>query len=784
MAAKLPQSIEGGWADAPVTRGAAPDFASLDSALQGAASQIRDYDQARRRADDEIAGRELEAARAGYEAQAIERAAAYDGRAPGYAAAELAAFDATVSPVLARDDLPDGVRDSLTRQSRQLRTRVGAAALATEARARAARAAADRDAAEQAQAYRAVMAFNDVFGGLERTRRDQWDGASPGLAEGLRADFAFAREKVLEGLPAPVAERVRATLMSREVTLQANAMAQEDEARDAGVLRTVADGVRDLGNRAMRDPALLNRWEEEFAPIRAMLPAHLRAEAEREAKEDVFARGLEARIDGGDFEAVRDEIAAGRYDWMDPSVTARLGDAIESADAVRTVEDAQAEADLAAEIDLDLRGILNGEPPDPSLVARAEAIGGADLAAKVRIDQQAARNVRPLVARLRTMDPAEIASEMERLTAASGDAVGSRTLELAREMVEQNQTLRSGDPAAWAATEFGPGDRPAREVRARLEAFQSAPSPETAQAYARATWAAQQEAGVGQQQRRILPAATAEAWVEGLDADGAPASALPDLAQRIALFGPGFRGQIVRELGLAGLKPADLGALIHYAGSPARMAQYVRGRAALAEIQPRDGRPRAASSLVEDAEVRQEVDRAIIRDLSDYNAALSGGDGARATLEAARVLAFGLVATGTDPESAVRTATRPMTDGWDIRDGAAVPTDRGYSPRQVRVSADWEVQNLLADGGRGLYAPPSSRMSPEQSRRNYADIVREHGRWRNTADRRGWELVTPRADGGGWVRVRDAQGRDVVRSFEELNRPRRRVRRDGRWVLE
>lgn len=771
MAARLPQTIEGGWANAATTRGPAVDFDGLENALQGVGQEIERYDQARREADDALAGRELETARAAYEAQAIERATLYDGRAPGFASAELEAFDATIGPLLAREDLPDGVRDSLTRQSRDLRARVGATALATEARARGSRAAADRDAAEQAQAYRAIMAFNEMFGGMERARRDEWDGASPGLAEGLRGDFAHAREKVLEGLPAPVAERVRATLMSREVTLQATAMAQEDEARDAGVLRTVADGVRELGNRAMRDPSVLNRWEEEFAPIRAMLPAHLRAEAEREAREDVFARGLAARIDGGDWEAVREEIAAGRYDWMDPGVTARLGAAIESADAVRTIEDAQAEADLAAEIDADLRAILSGDAADPSLVARAQAIGGPDLAAKVRIDQQAARNVRPLMARLRALTPQQASAELERLTAASGDAVGSRTLELAREMVQQNQTLRAGDPAAWAATEVGPGDRPGREVRQRLEAFQSAPSAETAQAYARATWTAQTQAGVGQLQRRILPAATAEAWVAGLDADGAPASALPDLAQRIALFGPGFRGQIVRELGLAGLKPGDVGALTHYAERPGRMAQYVRGRA----MRPNEAVP--------EAETRRNVDAQVREALAGFNRALASGDGAIANIEAARTLAYGLVAGGETVENAVRAATRPLTERWDIRDGFAIPTDRGLDLRRVANNAAWTTQGLLERGGEGLYAPPSERLTPEQSRRNYRDIVREHGRWRNTADGQGLELVTPRPDGAGWVRVRDAEGRDVVRSWEDLSR--RRVRdRYGRWSWE
>lgn len=765
--ARLPTVLEQPGPNGAVSRGVAVDFSGLDQAFQHAGNELQKYDESRKAADDAVAGREIEQAATAYQGGAIERAAAYDGRQPGYAAAELQAYDQTVAPLLAREDLPDGVRDSLTRQARELRVRFGSAAVNTEARARGQRAAADRDAAEQAEAFKAVMAFNEMFDGLEDAARAEWDGATPGLADRLRGDFNLAREKVLEGLSEPVAERVRSVLQSREMTLQATAMAQEDEARDAGVLRTVTDGVRGLSNRAARDPSILNRWDEEFAPIRSMLPAHLRAEAEREAKQDVFARGLEARIEAGDFEAVQEEIAAGTYDWIDPGLVTRLGSAIETADAVRTVEDAQAEADLAAEIDRDLTGILEGRAPDASLIARAEALGGPDLAVKVRVDQAAAQRVRPLMSRLRAMDGAELSAELARLGEGADDAEGARTLELARALIEQNQSLRGGDPATWAATPIGPGDRVGTEVRQRLAAFESAPTPEAAQAYARSTLSAQQAGGIGRFQRRILPSSTAQAWVAALDADGAPANALPELGQRLALFGPAYRGQITRELQLAGLKPADIGALTHFADNPRRMALYVQGRRAMAEVQPAQGRRLGAAALVE-SDDRAAVDTALSRALQPYNAALASGTGMEATREAARVVAFGMVANGASVDAAVAAATAPMTEGWEFQGSWAVPTTAGLNVDRVKGNTRVLFANLLSGGGRDLYAPPSSRYTPDQSRRNYRDIVREHGRWRNLSDGSGLELVTPSADGNSWVRVRDAEGRDVVRAWRDL----------------
>lgn len=780
MASRLPQAIDGGAPNGVTTRGVAVDVSGLEQAFKVAGHELKQYDEARKAADDEIAARELETANTAYQAGALERASLYDGRGPGFASAELAAFDAQVAPLLARDDLDDGVRDSLTRQSRDLRVRIGSGAVATEARARGARAAADRDASEQAEAYRAIMAFDQVFDGLEDARRKEWDGATPGFAEGLRADFAFAREQVTAGLSPAVAERVRNTLMSREVTLQATAMAQEDEARDAGVMRTVTDGVASLGNRAARDPSLLARWDEEFAPIRTLLPAHLRVAAEREAKQDVFSRGLSARIEAGDFDAVRQEIAAGRYDWMDPGVVERLGAAIETADAVRTVEDAMAEADLAAEIDRDLTGILEGRVADAGLAARAEAVGGPDLAAKVRTDQQAALRVRPLMARLRTMTPAEVSAELERLSGGSVDAVGARTLELAQAMVAQNQELKGGDPATWTMTSVGPGDRVAENVQRRLAAFESAPSAETALAYAAATWNAQRAGGIGFEQRRILPASTAEAWVAAIDADGAPAAALPDLREKVALFGEVFRPQIVRELGLAGLSPADLGALSHY-NTPVQMDRYVRARAAMETGNSPGGRRTSAAGLVQDVTKRAEVEEAVNQALAPYHAAFNDSQGTTARRDAALVVAYSEVARGASVRDAARLATAPITEGWDYRGTYAIPTTRGLNVRLIAANTGWAAQELFEDAGRGLYAPPPpAGLTRDQSRRNYLDVVRERGQWRNLPDGSGVYLIAPGRD--GWHPVRRANGQDVVMTWEQLNRSR--VRRDGRWVLE
>jgi len=765
MAAKLPQSIEQPGPNGAVSRGTTVDFTSIGNALQGAAREVERYDQARKQADDQVAAREVEASQQTWALDAGLRAEAYDGRDPGYAERELAAFDAHVAPLLAREDVSDGVRDSLTRQTRDLRVRVGAQAIATEVQTRGRRSAADRDAADQAAAVQALMAFQKDFDTREDARRQAWDGATPGFADGLMSDFTAAQETVLTDLPPNVADRLRPMLLSKQATLQAQAMAAEDEGRDAGTMTTVSQGLQDLVNRARRDPAVAQRFDAEAAPILAAAPASLRSKLALEGRQAAMDAAIASRIEAGEYDAVEKEIEAGAYDWMDTRQIERARDAVKSARANGVIEDAQAAADLEAQVPADIRNILTGGQPDAGLVTRARLIGGDALAVSVQTDQQAALSVRPLMARMRTMTADQVASELERLQGEAKTAVGARALELAGEMIQQDRRLRT-DPAAWAATPVGPGDRVAEGVRDRWRAFSAKPSAETAQAYARATLTAQTSGGIPSRSHRVLDSATAEAWVGQLDADGAPAEALAALGARAALFG-GLQSAVLRELQQAGLKPADLGALTAYASSPSRLAQYARGR----NIPPTTAVPEKAT--------RDDLDSGLREAMGPYMAALGSERGGPAAVEAAKVLAYGMVSRGATVADAVKTATAPMVDAYDFEDTWALPTSSGFEVRPVREGAREVVRGLIERDGANLYAPPSTRYTPEQSRRLYADRVREAATWRNMADDSGVELVIPDAQGRN-VRVRGADGRDVTRTWEQLARTRQ-AGRSGRF---
>ena len=754
--ARLPQALDLNAPRGVVSRGEALDFSGVDRALQGAAQQVRRVDEVRRQADDEQAARIVQAAEAEYNAGAIERANAYDGRSPGYAQAELAAFDATFQPIQNREDLPDGVRMALTRRVQEAQARYGARALATEAETRSRRVAADRDASEQAAALRARMEVMGRFDALEDARRQAWDGASPGYAAGVLEDWRRTSEEVLAALPVEVQERLRPALLADEVQLQARALAAEDEAREANTNRTVADGLQMLVNRVRRDPSLIGRLDAEMAPVLAAAPAALRTRLANETRQEAAAAAVEARIERGEWDAVEADIEAGRFDNLDPARVERIRGRVETARANGVVVDAQRLADLEASRAADIRSILAGETPDSGLIAEARLLGGETLAAELRTDQEAARRIQPLIGRLRTLTPEQAAAELDRLADTATDAVGARTFELAREMVEQNRRARQ-DPAAWAATPIGPGDQAAATVRERLAAFQAQPTPETAQAYARATWTAQGQGGVPLQERRILDQATAEQWVEMLDRPEEAAQGLAQIAQRLELFGDGFRPQVTRELALAGLSNADLGAVIQYGRSPRMLNLYAAGRG----VRETEAMPDRAD--------RETLNTELTRALEGYRRTIGAGRGGEASLAAVRTAAVGLVAQGMSPRDAVRRAAAPITEAWDFEETYAIPRAAGVNRGVIRHHAARNVRRLTVNDGAELYAPPSDRYTPEQSRRLYADIVRETAFWRNLPDDSGVELVHPDPTGRP-VRVRDRQGNEVVRTWAELER--------------
>lgn len=757
--AKLPQAIEQPGPNGASARGTAVDFSGLDQALKRGAAELRQWDEDRRKVDEEIADQLLTEARRSYDEGAGVRAAGYDGREPGFAENEGVVFDVVLEPTLKRTDLPDGVRDALTRRSRVLRGDVLARAITVESATRGRRAAADRDAAEGAAALEALLGFNERWDARRETLENGWDGATP-LAGDVLAQWREERDATLAALPAEVAERVRPELLNREAQLQAQWLRKDDEARDARTLTTARRATDQLVNRAGRDPGVMADFDAAFAPIAAILPAYLVDDTREEVRALAQVADLDRRIAAGEHEAVQAEIAEGKYDWLEPQALSLVSRSVEVKAAEKTREDYLAEAELQVTMADQQKAVINGGRADPAVAAEVERAFGPEAAAEYTIGIAAAERISGPVRRLRFMSPSDIGAAREKLEAAATDAVGTEALALFNAAAEVELGRRQADPAAWASSIPATG-QPTR-VAETLKAFDANPTPETALTYAVTTLAAQEGAGIPLQSRRILPSGVAQEMVGRLDARGADfGQELRRLDAYARMFG-GYAPMIYRELAEAGLDPADLGALRVFGNNPVQLNRYVEARGAQ---WPSDEATLAA------------VEKAVLLELAPYLAtARRGGPISQDTaniVQAVEVLAYGDIARGVPAETAARNASRTVTGRYHFEQTYRVP--RSYDAQAVRDGLRDAYADTMRPGG--LTVPRRAGQSLDEAGANYRDAIRTEGYWRTLPDDSGVELVLP--TDRGVVAVIGSDGRPVRRTFTELTTGGGRRRRSS-----
>lgn len=757
--ARLPQSIEQPGPNGVTARGTAVDFGGLEGALQGAAREIQRFDQARREADDAIAGRMLQEARQSYDLAAGERANLYDGRNPGFSAQELSAYDAHFSPLLSNPDLPDGVRDSLTRQNAALRAQIGSQAIAVEVRTRGARSAADRTAAEQRAAIGAIMTFSETFDTRADELRARWDGRTPGYADTVMGAFREERDKLRDTLPADVWARVEPTLLSREVTLLSEVGRQEDEGRDAGTLATVRDAGIALVNRAGRDPSVAARFEEEFAPIRAAAPAYLIQSLEGELRRDVNVAALDARITQGQHAAVQQELDSGAYDWLPPETLSGLKDRAEAAANVRTRDDYIAAQNLEVELSADITSVLTTGRGDASINGRINQMLGPQRAAEHAIAVQAAQTMRPFVMRIRTMTPIEGERELATLRARATTAAAVTAYTQAEQLWRASMALRTSDPSAFAMTTLTPGDS-GENLTTSWRGLTESPTPREAEMFARATLLVQEAAGVAENDRRVLPRASAQALVAQLEARNAePGDVLASMASYARLFGPHER-RVLGELKEAGLNDADFGALRHFTGNPIALTRYVNARSA----------PPLNDTAKEEAVVGA-VDIQMRDYLRTIEAQRGGAVAGTSTTAAVLTIARADVARGMRPEDAARRAAELVTGSYEYRDTWRLPRGTGMSVDTVAQRLR-QVRNDVFFREGQLRVPPIEGMTPSQAEDMYRAAVRDDSVWQTTPDDQAFELVVPDIRG----EMRPVIGRDgqpIRRTINDLRRPTR-----------
>ena len=324
--ARLPEAINTGTAVAQRATTAA--VAPTDFGLGAASQSLAAYGEARRRADDAEAAKVLREAQAAYEPAYAERAAAYDGQEAGWAARETETFDAAFSPLLAREDLPGGVRDALRAQVETYKTQVGGQAIGLESQRRAAVVAERRRVLEETQAHQRLSAFDALFAEDLQGVEDSFDGSQPDYAARLMEAYDARAKEVLEGTPEALRPAVERTLSARRVTQFAHALVTEDEGQDAYVAGQARAGAGVLVNSVLSNPAGYAGALERVESLGAGLPAKLRNGFAAEVRADLTKARVQGLIDRGEFVRAQEELAGGQYDaLLPPEAKAQLVDA-------------------------------------------------------------------------------------------------------------------------------------------------------------------------------------------------------------------------------------------------------------------------------------------------------------------------------------------------------------------------------------------------------------------------------------------------------------------------
>lgn len=705
--ARLPQALDMQAPNGVATAPAALDFSSLDRALQGAARQVERYDQARKQADDAVAGRIVEEAASRYNAEATERWAAYDGRTAGQDLAEAVHFDTSFAALLAREDLSDGEREAVRRQVTELRRQTMVRATATAAQVRAQRYAADRDANENAAAQRIVQDGMADWAEREAEARRNLE-AGGDLAGALTPAWdAFVAER-LAPHPQNVRDRATAIFDRQRGQLVMGAIHEQEVASERETRANTEAAANQLINRVRRDPGLLLNAPTELSEIAASLPRAAQAPFIASMMQKATAAHMEARIIGGDADAVEAEMAAGAYDSLPASVLETARASIKQAQSVMTVEKAFQIASVEARHLQNLAAIARGDDADDGVIADARDLVKPEDLVQMLAAQQAAERLRPFVQELRKMDPAQAEIELQRLEAQATTVGEKSALTAIRSEKDKDFALRASDAAAWAMTPAGRADMSRTAVQAAWADFSRDPSAARAQAYAARALAVQTEGGVAEVNRRLIPRATARDLVAGLDRPGVDATQnVRRLAQYAEAFGP-HKARVLAELSQAGMTPRATGALMHYSDQPQALERYAAGLAAT---------PTAAE--------KQAVERVLREELADYERTMASGVGMEATKAAVRTAAAGAMARGESATDAVRAAVQPITGDWAFGRTFAVPRSAGLGVMTVEAAGRQRLRRFMDNDLRDLRVPNAPGYTAEQSRRRWRDVIKQ-----------------------------------------------------------
>lgn len=355
-------------------RGARPSGASVrptDFALGDLGEAVAQAGQAYLAVADQKAERALLPAQAGYEGEAAQRSAAYDGREPGYANAETAHFDAYFKPITEDPKLSDVQRFALRKRLDVYRQQAGARAVGVEAEKRGGVVAEHRAAMSAQNLSDGMSAFQDLYHKGMKDLSDSYDGSTQDYTRraGQVADDAMAM--ALETVPDADHDTFKARVAGVKTNLQGQAQAVEDQRQQAYVVDKVKSAQGRNISTIIGNPDAFSLASSLADEVVAGVPKALRAPMLKEYQGSLAAARVQGLIVKGDLTTAGHELAAGQYDdVLEPGQKLQLIEAVRSHSAKRASDLIES---LSVGVDVDRAALAQAakDSGDAGLMAKA-----------------------------------------------------------------------------------------------------------------------------------------------------------------------------------------------------------------------------------------------------------------------------------------------------------------------------------------------------------------------------------------------------------------------------
>ena len=769
MAARLPDSVAVG-APRGARPGPAGDMrelrAGLNSALESAGQAFAAH------ADREAADA-LTTFQADFQTRAAERAAAYDGSAPGFAQAEAETFDRELA-AFEQTNVRRSARGAFRQRGDQAKAGYVGHVIGIEGQARAGVVAQRQEALDRQDLTKGEMAFQALNTAALKPLYDQGDVTDPAFVDNILAARESVVAKVRETIPDRLRPRWDAAMAAGAVKEQATAL-QYREGRQEEKLVANARDIFQLGsNQLLDNPDLYDSTRALMLGSLDGLPDDVAAKARPAMENDLavaYFQGLaaqdrrdeaKAKLKSGDFDKV-----------LTPDAKARLMGSLER----KTVADAMREDDVRARAQSDVAAQTVGGPGGRTTRGEVEATLGVEAAADYIREQKAAQKLHGAVGPLHELSVEGINA---RVAEAAPDpksptfAEDTKVFQVLQGEAAAEVKRRQADPARWAMAAGDGGPASVSDLlRGKYEAWVNAPPAEKTakfQEYVRATTARQTQAGIPPAQQRLFPVGVAGAMAADIkSSDAATRKAALERVERILAQAGPQAGRVNRELIAAGIPARDLEAAASAAesGNPGFLAAYANST-----LNP------AAGKALDDGKAEKALKEQVTRQARPYLDSLAPLDpGMRrqeAVMGAVLVEARSLVLEQKmSPKEAVETAMKRY-DRYAYQGHIRLPKARDGDRAFIGAGSKKVLKGVTGEDGRWLSEPPDPRTGKPMPGAAYSAMVRKNGLWVTLPDDSGvvLMLLTP----AGPKPVLDDKGRKIMRTWDQLNK---RGREDG-----